>query len=102
MLANNINQNASPKNAVHTNVEGLISGHIAQRNDDSNATIPQIPIVALPNPCKKVFLLLVLVFSPILPYFLLWLNKNSFSLSLKLEYPLFAIFSSILSTSSCS
>jgi hypothetical protein len=56
-LAKNIIQKASPKNAVQTNVEGLISGHIEHRKDDNNATIPQIPIVAFPKPCKNVFLL---------------------------------------------
>ena len=57
ILAKNIIQKASPKNAVQTNVEGLISGHIEHRKDDNNATIPQIPIVAFPKPCKNVFLL---------------------------------------------
>ena len=57
ILAKNIIQKASPKNAVQTNVEGLISGHTEHRKDDNNATIPQIPIVAFPKPCKNVFLL---------------------------------------------
>ena len=57
ILAKNIIQKASPKNAVQTNVEGLIIGHTEHKKDDNSATIPQIPIVAFPKPCKNVFLL---------------------------------------------
>ena len=101
MLAKNMIQNANPKKAVHTKTEGLISGHKEQRKDDNKAAIPQMPIIALPNPCKKVFLLfLSFAFSPITTYFLLCLNKNSFSFSFRLAYPFLAIFSRILSISS--
>ena len=71
MLAKNIIQNANPKKAVHTKTEGLISGHTEQRNDDTNATIPQIPIIDFPNPCKKVFLLFLSLFSSIVLLFTL-------------------------------
>jgi hypothetical protein len=57
ILVKNIIQKASPKKAVQTNLEGLISGQIEHKKDDNNATIPQIPIVAFPKPCKNVFLL---------------------------------------------
>ena len=101
MLAKNMNQNANPKKAVHTKTEGLISGHMEQRKEDNKAAIPQMPIIALPNPCKKVFLLfLSFVFSPSASYYLLCLNKKSFSLSFRLAYPFLAIFSRILSISS--
>ena len=56
-LAKNIIQNANPKKAVHTKTDGLMSGHTEQRNADNKATIPQMPIMDLPNPCKKLFLL---------------------------------------------
>lgn len=57
ILAKNIIQKASPKNAVQTNVEGLIIGHTEHKKEDNSATMPQIPIVAFPKPCKNVFLL---------------------------------------------
>ena len=86
MLAKNIIQNANPKKAVHTKIEGLISGHKEHKKDDNKATIPQMPIIALPNPCKKVFLLfLSFAFSPITTYFLLCLNKIPFPCRLDLR-----------------
>ena len=56
-LAKNIIQNANPKNAVQTKEDGLIKGHIAHRNADIKAAIPQMPIISFPKPWKKVFLL---------------------------------------------
>ena len=71
-LEKNIIQNANPKKAVHTKNDGLIRGHIEHRKEDNNAAIPHIPIIALPNPCKKVFLLfLSFAFSPIILLFTL-------------------------------
>ena len=57
MLANIITQNASPKNAVHTKTDGFMNGHNAHKNAANKAAIPQMPIIAFPNPCKNVFLL---------------------------------------------
>ena len=56
-LAKNIIQNANPKNAIQTKEDGLMKGHIAHRNADIKAAIPQMPIISFPKPWKKVFLL---------------------------------------------
>ena len=50
ILANNIIQNANPKNAVHTKMDGLIRGHTEHKKDDIRAAMPQMPIINFPKP----------------------------------------------------
>lgn len=57
MFAKKISQNAKPKKAVHTNVEGFTNGQTAHRKKAIKDTMPTIPTNNFPVPCKKVFLL---------------------------------------------
>ena len=50
ILAKNIIQNPNPKKAVHTNFDGLMNGHNAQRNEKKRAANPHTPIIDFHKP----------------------------------------------------
>ena len=54
ILQKKIIQKPRPKNAVQTNVDGLMNGDIAHNKDANSSNIPKIPTIDLSIFCKKV------------------------------------------------
>ena len=85
-LKNSIGQNAKPKKESHTNLSGETNGHIMQKiiaSSPTNASTPAKKIsMRLPNG-RFFFPPFLLGF--IISYFLLCLNKNSFSSFVRLS-----------------